>query len=261
MRAGEPFLLNPDNRPLLKEQASTTALASDREKGLAKSMRTLLIVGILLAAISALIATLELMYWAEMRESNVQTEATITGSRTYRSDESTSYYVSYTYEHISSDGEVHTYRNEERVSNSIYAAAEPGRRVAAIYIPDDPRSITVDTRLDMPGGGITGVALFLSFFVLPPGIFFFFDWRRSQALQRLRQGGRKVFGTIMSCKGFSGENDYYVHLVYRFQSPTSGKEIQQVRRRVRNDLNDDKLPASGAPVVVLYRDDKTFQVL
>jgi hypothetical protein len=70
-----------------------------------------------------------------------------------------------------------------------------------------------------------------------------------------------VRGEVVKCTGNAADDDYHVRLTYRFQSPTSGKEIQQVRRRVRNDLNDDKLPASGTPVVVLYRDDKTFQVL
>jgi hypothetical protein len=70
-----------------------------------------------------------------------------------------------------------------------------------------------------------------------------------------------VRGEVVKCTGNAADDDYYVRLTYRFQSPMSGKTIQQAQRLQRDDMDDESLPAPGTPVIVLYRDDKTYWVL
>jgi hypothetical protein len=257
----EPFVLNPDNRPLLEEGAPTSALASSSNRTMIQVMSFVLILGVLFTGLMLAVAASEWTTWAALRDSGVQTEATITGRHIDDSGDNTSYYVSYTYQHIPADGDPRTYHHEERVNSATYDSAEQGRRVAALYTPDDPERVTIDVRLEQPWFGVVGAGFFLVLFIAVPGAGIFMERRHAQIAQRLRESSSMLPGEVVKCTGNAADDDYYVRLTYRFQSPTSGKTIQHAQRLQRNDMGDDSLPAPGTPVVVLYRDDKTFQVL
>jgi hypothetical protein len=261
MRAAEPFVLNPDNRPLLDEGTPTSALASNRNEEMIGGTYLILVIGVLLSGIMAVLAVLDWMDWGALRDAGVSTEATITGRRIDDSGDNTSYYVSYTYQHIPADGDPRTYQSEERVNSVTYDSAEQGRRVAALYIPDDPERVTIDVRLEPPWIQTVGMLFSVGLFIVVPLLIISHDRRRAQVAQRLRESSSMVRGEVVKCTGNAADDDYYVRLTYRFQSPASGKTIQQAQRLQRDDMDDESLPAPGTPVIVLYRDDKTYWVL
>jgi hypothetical protein len=261
MCAAEPFVLNPDNRPLLEEGAPPSALASNRNDEMIGGTYLILVIGVLLSGIMAVLAVLDWMDWGALRDSGVQTEATITGRRIDTSGEGTAYYVSYTYQHIPADGDPRTYHSEERVNSGTYDDAEQGRRVAALYTPADPEHVTIDVRLEPPWIQTVGMLFSVGLFIVVPLLIISHDRRRAQVEQRLRQSSSMLPGEVVTCTGNAADDDYHVRLTYRFQSTHSGKTIQKAQRLQRNDMNDASLPAPGTPVIVLYRDDQTFQVL
>jgi hypothetical protein len=257
----EPFVLNPDNRPLLDEGAPTSALASNSNPTMIQVMYFVLILGVLFTGLMLAVAVSEWTTWAALRDAGVSTEATITGRSIDDSGESTAYYVSYTYAHTPADGDPRTYQSEERVNSDTYDSAEQGRRVAALYIPDDPERVTIDVRLEPPWFSVVGAGFFLILFIIVPGGGIFIERRHTQVAQRLRESSSMLPGEVVKCTGSAADDDYHVRLTYRFQSPASGKTLQQAQRLQRDDMGDESLPAPGTPVIVLYRDDTTFQVL
>jgi hypothetical protein len=261
MHTTAPFVFNPDNRPLLEAGAPPSALVSNRNAELIGATYMILVIGMLLSSLMTVLAILDWMDWAALRDSGTQTDATIIGRRIDNSGESTAYYVSYTYVHTPADGDPRTYRNEERVNRATYDAAEQGQQVAAIYTPDEPARVTIDVHLEPPWPGLVGIAWSVGFFVVPAVAIIIVARRNMQITERLRESSSSIHGEVFACTGTGDDDDYYVRLTYRFQSPTSGKLIQKSQRLQRDDLSDDDLPAPGTPVVVLYRDDQTFQVL
>jgi hypothetical protein len=257
----EPFVLNPDNRPLLDEGAPTSALASNRNEEMIGATYLILVIGVLLSGIMAVLAILDWMDWAALRNTGAVTEATIIGRRIDTSGEGTAYYISYTYQHIPTDGDPRDYQSEERVNSVTYDSAEQGRRVAALYTPDDPERVTIDVRLEPPWIQTVGTLFSVGIFIVVPALVIAHDQRHTQVAQRLRESSSMLPGEVVTCTGNAADDDYYVRLTYRFQSPASGKTLQQAQRLQRDDMGDESLPAPGTPVVVLYRDDKTFQVL
>ncbi len=261
MDTPEPFVLNPDNRPLLDEGAPTSALASNRNEEMIGATYLILVIGVLLSALMTVLTVLDWIDWAALRDAGVPTEATITERRIDDSGESTAYYVSYTYAHTPADGDPRTYHSEERVNSDTYDSAEQGRRVAALYTPEAPERVTIDIRLEPPWIQIVGMLFSAGIFIVVPVLIIIHDRRHTQVAQRLRESSSMLPGEVVTCTGNAADDDYHVRLTYRFQSPASGKTLQQAQRLQRDDLDDERLPAPETPVVVLYRDDTTFQVL
>lgn len=54
---------------------------------------------------------------------------------------------------------------------------------------------------------------------------------------------------------------FVVTVQYTFTSPRTGREIQGVIAQNRNDLIETRLPEPGAPVAVLYRNDRNYRVM
>jgi hypothetical protein len=86
---------------------------------------------------------------------------------------------------------------------------------------------------------------------------------QQRILNRLRKGSRKLIGEAAASQHDVDDDDgnYYVQITYRFQSPQSGRTIEGTQQRKRNDLEQTGPPHPGTPVIVLYRDDKTYWML
>jgi hypothetical protein len=260
MRVAEPFLLNPNNRPLLEGRVSYKHLAKDDSEGQTGFLLLFIIVGLIASAVLLFWVTTEWIEWATLRSSGVETQGTVTGRRVDSTDDGTNYYVSYSYWHTPSNGDPLAYTREEQVSHESYQNAEQGRPIAVIYTPQTPTIASLDLNLSPPW--------FISLFTLIwiPGflgipMFMFGKFARQQGItRRLRKGSRKLIGELLECQHNHGEDDCFVKLRYRFQSPQGGM-LEGSHELKRNDLAQAALPYAGTPVIVLYRDDQTFQVL
>jgi hypothetical protein len=263
MRAGEPFLLNPDNRALMEGRVSYKHLAKDGHEGSMGFLYLFILVGIIASVFLIGMAVVEWKEWAILRNAGVETQGTIVERYVDTSGDSNSYHVRYTFEHTPANGDPRTYSNEDQVDYAAYQRAEQGRAIAVLYTPADPNLSTLDMNMSPPWM-LTGFsAIWIPGFLGAPIFIVSKLSNQKGTMNRLRQGSRKLLGEVLECRQrVDSDNDCFVTLSYRFQSPESGQILEGKHERERDDLRDaSKLPASGTPVVVLYRDDKTFQVL
>jgi hypothetical protein len=262
MRAGEPFLLNPDNRALMEGRVSYKHLAKDEREQSTRSLTLIILFSIIVGIFLIALTVTEWQHWATFRDSGVQTQGIIADSRIDSSDNGTSYHVRYTYQHTPTNGDPRTFTHEQQVNRSFYEQAELGRAIVVIYTPENPTVSTLDVGLSPPWQitlfSMVGIPLFLWIPLVMRNRLV----RQNDIARRLRQGSRKLMGEILYCTRDIDDGDCHIKLTYRFQSPESGQILEGNHERERDDLRDaSKLPASGTPVIVLYRDDKTFQVL
>jgi hypothetical protein len=267
MGAAEPFVLNPDNRPLLGEGAPTTALAEERD-GLRDGSFLLFIGSVMFVLFLIIMLIAAIFSWwdlAALYRSSVQIEATVTGRHIDEGSEHAHYYVSYTYEYVRAHGEPQTYARSERVDHATYASATEGAPITVAHTPTDPERASLDLSLAPPWWDLAHVVIVpLGMGALPAllGVgLHVLARRRLHIVRRLREQSSKAAGEVVECKDTATDENYYIKLTYRFQSPQSGKTIQQAHRLLRDDLRQAALPPPGTPVVVLYRDDKTYWIL
>jgi hypothetical protein len=261
MRAGEPFLLNPDNRALMEGRVSYKHLVKDGRAGSMDVLYLFILVGIITSVFLVGMAVVEWKEWAILRNSGVETQGTIV-ERYVTSGESNSYHIRYTFQHTPANGDPRTYSDKDQVDYAIYQRAEQGRPIEVLYTPADPSISTLDMNLSPPWMLTSFAAIWIPGFLGIP-LFVVSKLSHQQGtLRRLRQSSRKLLGEVVeSVKDFGDDNDCYVKVTYCFQSPTSRRTIQSAQQRIRNDLAEAEPPRAGTPVVVLYRDDKTYWVL
>jgi hypothetical protein len=263
MHPEKPFLLNPDNRALMEGRVSYKHLAKDGNEGSTGFLYLFILVGIIASIFLIGYAISEWGKWAALRGSGVQTQGTIIERYVDTSGDSNSYHIRYTFQHTPANGDPRTYSDDDQVDYADYTRSEQGMPIDILYTPDDPAISTLDVNLSPPWM-ITGFsAIWIPGFLGAPIFILSKLSNQKGTMNRLRQGSRKLMGEVLECRqNIDSDNDCFIQLIYRFTSPESGHIIEGHHERERDDLRDaSKLPALGTPVVVLYRDDQTFQVL
>jgi hypothetical protein len=222
-----------------------------------------ILVGVLASVVMIGASVVQWKEWAALRGSGVQTQGTIIERYVDTSGDSNSYHIRYTFQHTPANGDPRTYSNEDQVDYADYTRSEQGMPIDILYTPDDPAISTLDVNLSPPWMLTGFAAIWIPGFLGIPLFVVGHLSRKQSTMKRLRQGSRKLMGEVLECRqNIDSDNDCFIKLIYRFTSPESGQIIEGNHERERDDLRDaSKLPALGTPVVVLYRDDKTFQVL
>ena len=80
--------------------------------------------------------------------------------------------------------------------------------------------------------------------------------------RRLSQKGHRIAGEIVHCSSRrDSDGDFVLEVRFGFCSPLTGTWIEGKDSQVRKDLEGEALPSPGAPVHVLYLDDRTYLML
>ncbi len=181
-----------------------------------------------------------------LRESGVPTEATVLRKRVDRSGDDDDYYISYTYQAPSPDGDGRLqFSREESVNRSTYRSAEKGGSIQIVYAADDPSVSRIEN-----------VGLWDWFFVLlMPVIGVGVVWITGKALGRYLQArkldrfGEITEGAIVDSwvdQDSDGDKTHYV--AYEF-----GDGIQ-VAQKVKRSVSEQLPLRSHVPVRYLPED-------
>jgi hypothetical protein len=261
MRAGEPFVLNPDNRPLAEGKVSYKHLAKEGSVSTSCILLAFVIIGLPISIGFLSGAVFGWMEWFAVANSE-QLQATVIERSIEEEGTNTSYYVSYTYQPPAAHGDARSYTRSERVDRATYERATEGGPITISYIPDTPSRGAINLSASPPLVFTLFSACWIPGFVGIPLLVLVFGVGHQRTMNRLRRGSQKLLGEVVeSVKDFDDDNDCYVKVTYRFQSPTSRRTIQSAQQRIRKDLAEAEPPRAGTPVVVLYRDDKTYWML
>jgi len=188
-------------------------------------------------------------------------------------DDSTSYYITYSF---SVDGKNFTKESQVkeetymRLSQSKYKNDEP---LTVKYYSSNPEISAIDKP------SIFFVLFLLLFSLIWNGFVYgiiFFVFYKKRKIDNLSKYGKIIDGKLISCKGYLGENDFYIKGTYNFSSPVTRQLVQgEFNNITRNDLKPEKIgfmksikgdlnenmPEPDTPVKILYVDDKTFEIL
>jgi hypothetical protein len=193
-----------------------------------------------------------------LQQSGVITQGTII-SRTLSSGKSTSYYLTYEFSVKGSDTR---FTRQQTVRRAAYEAHPEGSLVTVAYLPDDPNVSRLAGKdaddsvmqASVPESGLfVLITLVIMFFLLRPVV-------RDRWLAR---NGRILEGKVVKSNGrLAGSKRRYYRLTvqYEFLSP-SGVLLSGKQNAQRDDLRHSLLPRPGAPVAVLYADDRHYKML
>jgi hypothetical protein len=260
MRAAEPFVLNPDNRPLAEGKVSYKHLAKEGSFFTSCILLAFVIIGLPISIGFLSGAVFGWMEWFAVASSD-QIQATVIERRIEEHGADTRYYVSYTYQPPAAHGDAPSYTRNERVDQATYERASEGGPISISYIPDTPSRGAINLSASPPLVVTLFSVCWIPGFVGIPLLVLVFGVGQQRILKRLRKGSRKLIGEVVEGRKDFGEDDCYVYITFRFQSPQSGQMIECTQQRVRNDLAEAEPPRAGTPVIVLYRDDKTYWML
>ncbi len=261
MCAAEPFVLNPDNWPLAEGKVSYKHLAKEGSLFTSCILLAFVIMGLPISIGFLSGAVFGWMEWFAVANSE-QIQATVIERRIEEEGTNTSYYVSYTYQLPAAHGDVRSYTRSERVDRATYERVSEGGPITISYIPDTPSRGAINLSASPPLVFTLFSAFWIPGFVGIPLLVLVFGVGRQRTMKRLRKGSRKLIGEVVaSQKHISDDDNCYVQVTFRFQSPTSGSTIQSAQQRIRNDLAEAEPPRAETPVIVLYRDDKTYWML
>jgi hypothetical protein len=207
-----------------------------------------------IGVIAAVAAVQESNVRSRLAQSGVDMQATVTDRRISVSTDSkgrrsTTYYLTYDYYVGKGNSDNPTlYHIERHVTSGTYNGFPNGSKIPIRYLRDDPNiSRIVGDRADDPGL----MLLVTVGFTVVPIIAIVFVVRQYTRTRRLEREGQLLHGRVAEAKGSRGKNGYQVRISYTFISP-EGETIKGSESRIRNDLRDAPLPASGTPVAVVY---------
>ena len=245
----QPFLITPSNYQYLNR--SRRSVNSESRRG----MLILLVILIVIAALA-----LGFGAWGSwdrdnhFRAKGVDTQGTAIERRVSRG-RSTSYYITYRY---TVNGQ--TYTHEESVSSSDYDRVYTNQKIAVRYLSDNPAESELAGHSDI-GGAIFWLIIGL---VLVGSSAFVFT--RLQRLSRFAQRGQIMQGMITNAtmtitRSRRSQTSYTLGINYVFRNPY-GTEVAGKEQKNRKDMqNADMYSLRGAPVAVLYIDDKNYMLL
>jgi hypothetical protein len=247
---GELFLVNKRNDAFARGQVEKPA----PEHGLG-CMMVFLLPFVLAGVMVAGWAVTQWCEWALLSYSGATTTGSFVGREIKESDDSTSYYLSYGY--IVDD---HRFTRKDRVSYETYRQAGVDVPIQVLYYTSDPSLATVDLNYQTNDRTFATIfALFWNGFV---GLMFFGGLSMLLRNIELARKGRVTFGEITHITShYDGDNDYQIEVKYLFNSPTSGQVIHAKHKFQDNGRKGEQLPKAGAPIALLFADDKTYRML
>jgi hypothetical protein len=249
------FLRDPANRAFVEGRARLIALPIGTY-----------LVAVCLALISCPVlvwATTPWFTWFRLSQSGVTVQATVISQRTHSGDESTSYYVTYSFS-VPSRDKPYTY--EQSIGSTTYARLTKGAIVTISYLPENPE-ISRLAGTDVDNENLTGS---LSLFTIPAiaVVHMMAVIIRTRRSIRLSREGCLQVGEISSCfttreKDGDGGDCYRINLRYTFQI-TGRNTIENGTVSMTMTPRKFKtawLPGERTPVTVLYVNDNLFELL
>ncbi|NJL93659.1 MAG: DUF3592 domain-containing protein [Anaerolineae bacterium] len=196
----------------------------------------------------------------QLETEGIETTATLMDKRFSRSDDSTSYYVSYRF--IAVDDTIYT--DEADVNSAFYNAASAGQEIRIRYARSDPGNSGVVGHIDSSASLETFQVIWMVFsgFFSLLGIFFVVRLLRggNKGLRKLRQPSVNMAlnqgylnGELRNVISFEDGNDYWLTIEYTFTTPDTGQRVDATHNGIYNHLRKRALPAPGAPVLVRLR--------
>ncbi|MBN9390546.1 MAG: DUF3592 domain-containing protein [Chloroflexi bacterium] len=284
--ASHRFAMNPANQPYLNCAEPHKKIpfigkiglldffsnGNNRDSG--KSRPAILVQ--LLAALLCLALAVGAVYWIYstfdlnnllMRE-GVVANATVVDKYTRDSPRSTNrsternYYLTFELVYPAANGQSQTLRKTESVSQAIYSQHKVGGPLQVIYAPSDPNKLLISNT-----GSDLGMTLLLAAAIIPLGLgtavyqFGKFVWlaRKRGKLKRgrmltgyitTRQTHNNIFGKPSSVK-----------LGYKFISPEGQHLAGEVTFPAKNFKGRWHIVEIQKPLVVLYRNERKYEVL
>ena len=189
-----------------------------------------------------------------LESSGVAARAQYTDRRIKRDAEyGDDYYVTYSFEYQGV-----FYSAKQHVSRDEYMRAEMGSSVDIVFSPDNPNLSEFSHSLEPPVSTTQFVIGWNVVVWIGVGLLIL----RIRKSAYMARKGTIIEGAVFGRRGYiDGDNDFNVEIIYEFMSPQSGNRIKKKQKQMRNDLTEHDLPAKGAPVAVLYVDDKRFVLL
>jgi hypothetical protein len=189
-----------------------------------------------------------------LQSAGITTQGQFINRRISEDDDSTSYYVTYRFNHQNQ-----AYTHEQSVNYGLYnEAGETGARVKVVYLPGNPSISAIAGENKLPLAFL-GFGLCWNVFVIPVVFFTIRNYRRTRFLA---QNGRVIYGQITGASADTdSDGDLRLKIVYRFTTPETRQSISKTETATRNDLKSKPLPPMGTPVAILYSDPRQFQLL
>jgi hypothetical protein len=191
----------------------------------------------------------------QLASTGILTIADVVDQR-YSRGRSTTYYVTYSYEVESGDGQFETFTHEENVSSGLYDRTSIGGHVSIRYLPDDPATARVVDQA-FPGWVLLLIG---TAFIIGMGYLLLSQIRLYLRDRILEREGQVVNGSIVKSWFVGRGNKRQVYIQYTFNSPY-GAELKGKQGERRGDLTKEQLPQEGTKIAVLYHNDSTFRAL
>jgi hypothetical protein len=249
---GKPFVLFPYNEKFLADESPRIQWHS-----MSHWPTALATVGTLMGFTGLILVGLFSPIWYpewSFQWDAAAAEGKVAKLETTRRGKHTVHQVTYRYE---ADGER---EGSAAVNRETYERLHEGDVLALQY----RRSAPGESRLaNPPHARLAFVPLWFPLVMVPLGLVgAVYLWRRRGRALRLASDGARLRGEVVECAGVDRgkKGGYAVTLRYRFATPDTGP-LEATEHNCRDDLKAGPLPPSGTRVVVLYLDEKTFQLL
>jgi len=245
------------------------------------NLNVLLAVGLLvifsLGGLCLLYSLNELYIFSQLNAARTTAQGEIIARRTEalgRFRQQTSYYVTYRF---TPPDQNTAYVKDLYVYKDTYERLKEGTVVTVNYLPGNPNISLLSGEDVAPNIGIKDSVLAAVGVItmLTCGLYLLPLLRHMWTEARLRQQGCLIAGHVLACRRYftlpvtslpPGDHDSvlgapcYIELTYGFHTP-QGKQLRGVGYEKRSDLARTRLPTFGAPVVILYVDEKHHRVL
>jgi hypothetical protein len=254
------FVLHPENRPFLagKERLPRTAR---------KSGFHLLLIGGGILVCNVILTVAGLTFFAKQTRllaAGVKTEARVLrlrgqeNSADPKAETASSFMIAYRFDAAGPGGR-RSYEYETYADEDVYGNLFAGDTVAVIYDPADPNVSELaykveDTELTKVLLGFDGL-----FWLAILWCVVCWWWMVLRPTRRMARLGRVLNGEVVGCKTRLDDEGFYVTVHYGFTDP-SGRRIEGESCANRPDLQNQALPAAGAPVLVFYADGAHYVI-
>ncbi len=247
--SADVFLLNPKNKTFVEGK-------THRPVSPVSGFTLVVLFAFAVGGIAALVMVLrEWVVVVQLSAYGESTAGLVVDHRTESGEDSTTYYITFRY--VIDD---RLYIQEQAVGESAYDQFANSSRVVVRYFPADPNI----ARLTEPDTDTVGHNVLITLSIVVLNTFMWWKVRgtikKNRRYQQLGREGRMVTGEVLRSEGHKDEDGYIVTMHYCFQSP-SGRPLLGKVSRTRNDLKRKPLPEPGTPLVVLYLDDTSYELL
>lgn len=183
-----------------------------------------------------------------------QVQATVTGKTSSYSGKSHTYRVQFAYE----AGYGRAYSGSEVVDYDYYRDHVAGDKIEVVYLPESPDEARIIGQFDLTKAIIFAIFLGVSLLFLPLVI------RNLIRRRLLEKTGHLIPASLgnafLKVQKQRYRTNYILRVDFQFQNPY-GQFVTGKASYVRNDLFGYPLPPPGTPLMVLYANDKLFQLM